>query len=86
MLQPWIFFIEGSITVVAAMVAFFFLPNTPGSAKFLSEDEQWIAAHRLRVDMQGGTSSDHVEEEKFSWQAVSHHPVSNDWNELTANA
>ena len=55
------------------MVAFFFLPNTPGSAKFLSADEQWIAAHRLRVDMQGGTSSDHVEEEKFSWQAVSHY-------------
>ncbi len=52
------------------MVAFFFLPNTPGSAKFLSEDEQYIAAQRLRVDMQGATTSDNVEDEKFSWRAV----------------
>jgi hypothetical protein len=53
-----------------SQVAFFFLPNTPGSAKFLSEDEQWIAAHRLRVDMQGAITTDHVEEEKFNWRAV----------------
>lgn len=53
------------------MAAFFFLPNTPGSAPFLSEEEQYIAAHSLRVDMQGAISADHVEEEKFSWPAVS---------------
>ncbi|KAK3709608.1 hypothetical protein LTR37_010829 [Vermiconidia calcicola] len=67
---PWIFFVEGSITVIVAMVAFFFLPNTPGTAQFLSADEQWLAAHRLRVDLQGATSSHDVEEEKFSWPAV----------------
>ena len=69
--QPWIFFVEGSVTIVVAMVAFFFLPNTPGSASFLTQEEQWIAAHRLRVDMQGGTSKENVEDEKFSWAAVS---------------
>lgn len=29
-----------------------------------------MAAHRLRVDMQGATSQDNVEEEKFTWSAV----------------
>ena len=62
---------EGSVTIVVAMVAFFFLPNTPGSASFLTEEEQSIAAHRLRVDLQGATSQEHVEDEKFSWAAVS---------------
>lgn len=69
--QPWIFFIEGAVTIIVAGVAFFFLPNTPGSARFLTEDEQWVAAHRLWVDMHGATSEDNVEEEKFSWTAVS---------------
>ncbi|KAK5163602.1 uncharacterized protein LTR77_010551 [Saxophila tyrrhenica] len=67
---PWIFFIEGAITIVVAAVAFFFLPNTPGSASFLSEDERLIAVHRLHADLQGGTSREKVEEEKFSWAAV----------------
>jgi hypothetical protein len=42
--QPWIFFIEGAITIVVAGVAFFFLPNTPGTARFLTEDERVVAA------------------------------------------
>lgn len=71
MLQPWIFFVEGAITVVVAIVAFFFLPNTPGSASFLTKEEQWIAAHRLRIDLHGATSAEQVEDEKFSWAAVS---------------
>jgi len=67
---PWIFFVESAFTILVAMAAFFFLPNTPGSARFLTQEEQWLAAHRLRVDLQGATSSDNVEEEKFSWSAV----------------
>ena len=61
---------EGSITVAVAMVAFFFLPDTPGAARFLTEREQWLAAHRLRVDLQAATASDRVEEEHFNWQEV----------------
>lgn len=61
---------EGAITIVAAIVAFFFLPNTPGTCKFLTEHERYVAAHRLRVDLQGGTSKEDVEEEKFSWPEV----------------
>ncbi|KAK5715981.1 hypothetical protein LTR15_009806 [Elasticomyces elasticus] len=69
---PWIFFIEGTITVIVACVAFFFLPHTPAQCKFLSPDEQWHAAHRLHMDLNGATLSANVEEEHFSWTAVKH--------------
>ena len=68
---PWIFFIEGAITVLVAIVAFFFLPNTPSTASFLTADEQKFAAARLRADLHGATAAANVEEEKFSWPAVS---------------
>lgn len=68
---PWIFFVEGSITIVVAIVAFFFLPDTPGKAKFLSEEEQWYIVHVLRADLQGAAQSDRIDDEKFSWSAVS---------------
>ncbi|KXT15565.1 hypothetical protein AC579_9957 [Pseudocercospora musae] len=67
---PWIFFVEGSITVVVAMVAFFFLPSTPGTAKFLSKEEQWQAAQRLQVDLHGATALERPEEEHFNWREV----------------
>lgn len=68
---PWIFFVEGAITVVAGIVAFFFLPDTPGKAKFLSEEEQWYITHVLRVDLSGAAPQDKVDDEKFNWNAVS---------------
>lgn len=67
---PWIFFVEGAITVLVAITAFFFLPNTPGAAKFLTKEEQVFAARRLRIDLHGATSSERVEEEKFNWREV----------------
>jgi len=63
-------FVEGSMTVLVAFAAFWFLPNTPSTAKFLSEEDQHFAAHRLRLDLTGATSSERVDEEKFSWEAV----------------
>jgi MFS family permease len=68
---PWIFFVEGSLTIVVAIVAFFFLPDTPGKAKFLSEEEQWYIVHVLRADLQGAAQTDKIDDEKFSWAAVS---------------
>jgi len=67
---PWIFFVEGAVTIVVATVAFFFLPNTPGAAGFLSEEEQRIAASRLHRDLHGATQSQRVEEERFNWHEV----------------
>jgi MFS family permease len=70
---PWIFFVEGSLTILVAIAAFFFLPDTPGKAKFLSEEEQWYIVHVLRADLglQGDAPTDKNDEEKFSWAAVS---------------
>lgn len=53
-----------------AIIAFFFLPNTPSSAGFLTGEEQQIAAHRLRADLHGATSAEQVEDERFNWAAV----------------
>jgi hypothetical protein len=69
---PWIFFVEGSLTIVVAIAAFFFLPDTPGKAKFLSEEEQWYIVHVLRADLSGAAQTDKIDDEKFSWTAVSH--------------
>lgn len=68
----WIFFVEGAITVIVAMVAFFFLPHTPAQARFLTPEEQRQAAHLLKVDLHGATTAEHVEEEHFSWAYVRH--------------
>ncbi|KAK3115965.1 hypothetical protein LTR53_004192 [Teratosphaeriaceae sp. CCFEE 6253] len=68
---PWIFFVEGAVTIIVAMVAFFFLPPTPSQCKFLSLEEQTYAAHRLHLDNYGATTSS-VEEEHFTWTAVRH--------------
>ncbi|KAK6435038.1 hypothetical protein LTR95_008773 [Oleoguttula sp. CCFEE 5521] len=67
---PWIFFVEGAMTILVALAAFFFLPDTPGKAKFLTEEEQWYITHVLREDLGGATSESKVDDEKFSWSAV----------------
>lgn len=46
----WLFIIEGSITIVVAVVAMFFLPEYPGTTPWLSEDERAIAEARLALD------------------------------------
>ncbi|KAL4761192.1 putative MFS transporter [Aspergillus foveolatus] len=50
-LESWrfLFIIEGAPTVLFAIVVFFFLPDSPGTAKFLSESEQTTAAERLHT-------------------------------------
>lgn len=40
---------EGAPTVLFAIIVFFFLPDSPGKAKFLSESEQTHAVERLQT-------------------------------------
>lgn len=61
---------EGAITILVAMVAFFFLPDTPGAARFLSEEEQTVAVNALHRDLHGATMAKRVEDEHFNWQEV----------------
>jgi hypothetical protein len=39
------------------VVAFFFLPSGPSTAKFLTEEEKIVAAERLAVDAEGTTEN-----------------------------
>ncbi|KAH3954998.1 hypothetical protein HBH70_035880 [Parastagonospora nodorum] len=64
---PWIFFIEGAMTVVFGIVCFFFMPDTPAAAGFLTDEEKEWALLRMRLDGGGSTTATAVEEEKFSW-------------------
>lgn len=44
---PWIFFVEGIITVLVGLVMVVVLPNKPQTAKFLSTEERVIAVERM---------------------------------------
>ncbi|CAN9433540.1 unnamed protein product [Alternaria alternata] len=60
---------EGAITVVFGIICFFFMPDTPAAAGFLSDEEKEWALRRMRLDAGGSTEVD-VEDEKFSWYWV----------------
>jgi len=67
---PFIFFVEGAITVVFGILTMFFLPHDPASAKFLSADEKAGALARMRLDSHGAAVADEVGQEEFSWHWV----------------
>lgn len=50
--QSWryLFLIEGSVTVLFAVFAFFYLPRSAAEAWFLDDDEKALAFHRIQVD------------------------------------
>ncbi|KAH8430705.1 putative MFS transporter [Aspergillus melleus] len=45
----YLFIIEGAPTVLFSVIVFFNLPDSPGTAKFLSENEQTQAVERLQT-------------------------------------
>ncbi|KAB2581349.1 Major facilitator superfamily [Lasiodiplodia theobromae] len=47
----WLFIIEGAITIVLALIAFFILPNFPRTTSWLSEPEKQMAVWRLQEDI-----------------------------------
>lgn len=55
----YLFLIEGSLTFLFAIFAFFYLPANASSARFLNEEEKKLAYHRIQVD------SSSVVNEKF---------------------
>ncbi|KAL9942357.1 hypothetical protein D7B24_006432 [Verticillium nonalfalfae] len=44
---PWIFFVEGALTVILGIVAYCFLPNTPRDTRFLTDRERTLALRRM---------------------------------------
>ncbi|KAH8588835.1 major facilitator superfamily domain-containing protein [Bisporella sp. PMI_857] len=64
-LEPWrlLFIIEGAPTIAFAPIVYFFLPDSPNTAKFLSEDEQTRAVERMHT-------RDTTAKSKLNWKQV----------------
>ncbi|KAI8814248.1 major facilitator superfamily domain-containing protein [Cladochytrium replicatum] len=54
----WVFILEGLPTIVIGFLVWFFLPDFPSTAKFLSESQRKMAIERLKAE---GTDADEVE-------------------------
>jgi len=54
------------ITVLFAILCFFFMPNTPADAKFLTHEERSHALARMRLDAHGAAIGN-VDDEHFDW-------------------
>jgi len=63
----WIFLIEGLVTVVIALVSFWYMYDYPATATFLSEDEREFVVERLKHD---STDLATHWDPKFVWQAL----------------
>jgi hypothetical protein len=59
--------VEGAMTVIFGIICYFFMPDTPAAAGFLTDEEKEWALLRMRVDGGGSTTVTAVDEEKFSW-------------------
>ncbi|EXJ77314.1 hypothetical protein A1O3_09540 [Capronia epimyces CBS 606.96] len=65
-IERWrnIFFFEGLITMLIAMAAPFFMAQSPGTYRFLTPRQRYIAAERLRRDL------DMSPKERITWRHV----------------
>ncbi|SAL99528.1 hypothetical protein [Absidia glauca] len=72
-LQTWqlLFLVEGAPSVALAVLAIWYLPDSPETVKFLTDDERRIAVKRLAAD--AGAANDH----SWSWDQVG--SVFTDW-------
>jgi len=68
----WIMIIEGLLTFVAGVAAYFLLPNDVGTAWFLNDEEREFAKRRLWKDTSAHLAEGHESEgvEKFRWSEV----------------
>jgi MFS family permease len=60
----WIFLLEGILTVLVSLVAYFFITNYPATAKFLTDKERACVHARL------ASNNDATRNEAFTWQNV----------------
>ncbi|KAI5362351.1 putative major facilitator superfamily, MFS transporter superfamily [Septoria linicola] len=60
----WIFILEGLLTCIVAVGAYWFVADWPSKAKFVTEDEREYITARLKAD------SDATQNEGFTWSNV----------------
>lgn len=61
----WFFLIEGAVSILVAIAAFFLLPEWPSNTRFLTEQEREMAQYRILVS-NGGLD----EEEGGTWDGL----------------
>lgn len=69
----WIFILEGIVTVVVAVMAFFIVHDFPETASFLTEEERAFVVFRLKYQGQAqgkGGSRQVAQAEEFKWEYV----------------
>ncbi|GAB0137837.1 hypothetical protein EsDP_00006090 [Epichloe bromicola] len=73
----WIFILEGIVTVLVALAAFFLIHDFPETAKFLTEEERAFVVHRLKYqgqaetgDAEGQGTAQVEQAEEFEWKYV----------------
>ncbi|KAF2184062.1 MFS general substrate transporter [Zopfia rhizophila CBS 207.26] len=67
----WIFILEGILTVVVAIIAFFTLYDFPETAGFLTEEERAFVVYRLKYQAVEGDESPQVaQDDTFKWKYV----------------
>jgi sugar phosphate permease len=66
----WIFILEGLLTVLVALLAFFLVHDFPETAKFLTPEERAWAAHRLKYQGSARSRRKVVESSDFKWKYV----------------
>lgn len=66
----WIFILEGLLTVVVAIGAFFMLHDFPETASFLTVEERAWAVHRLKYQGSARSGRMIAESDKFEWKYV----------------
>ncbi|KAF1922947.1 MFS transporter [Didymella exigua CBS 183.55] len=60
----WIFILEGLLTIIIAVAAYWFISNYPDTVSWLSKEERKFVQARLKAD------SDSTNDEKFRWGDV----------------
>ncbi|KAH9023853.1 MFS general substrate transporter [Lactarius pseudohatsudake] len=66
----WIFIVEGVFTVAFGLATLFFVPASPQTIKFLSEEERETYCRDLADDWSGDADTDGTYQETFSWSEV----------------
>ncbi|KAK3720122.1 hypothetical protein LTR37_003945 [Vermiconidia calcicola] len=68
----WIFIIEGIVTVVIGVAAFFLITDSPDKAKWLTADQRAWATHRVqtRGEEWNGQKAEEIDSDGFKWKYV----------------
>ncbi|TFK42325.1 major facilitator superfamily domain-containing protein [Crucibulum laeve] len=64
MAWQWLMIITGVITLVTSVLFWFFFPDSPTTAKFLTSEERVLAVQRIKVN-QAGVENKHWKREQF---------------------